>query len=141
MSSGVTRFPPAGILARIIHDRLRPPLRSFPPMRRHRSSAMRRGIAVVALPRLDKRSLSRASSRSALPAVIVYEPVRRNDCPCSGRVITNNPGCPPKKSAGGRPPALVLPPSPVLLRRRLLRLGLDVALGRPGDRESVAVRV
>jgi hypothetical protein len=30
-------------------------------MRRHRSSAMRRGIAVVALPRLDEKSLSRTS--------------------------------------------------------------------------------
>jgi hypothetical protein len=30
-------------------------------MRRHRSSAMRYGIAVVALPRLDEKSLSRAS--------------------------------------------------------------------------------
>src|SRR5262249_4488423 len=49
------------ILTRITHDRLRPPLRSFPPMHRQRSSPMRCGIAVVALPPLDEKSLSRAS--------------------------------------------------------------------------------
>src|SRR6266498_356202 len=45
-------------LTRIIHDRHRPPLRSFPPIRRQRSSAMRPGIAVVALPCLDEKSPS-----------------------------------------------------------------------------------
>src|SRR6266496_6753094 len=46
-------------LTRIIHDRHRPPLRSFPSIRRQRSSAMRPGIAVGALPCLDEKSLSR----------------------------------------------------------------------------------
>jgi hypothetical protein len=48
-------------------------------MRRHRSSAMRCGIAVVALPRLDEKSLSRASGLSALAAATAYNPVRPND--------------------------------------------------------------
>jgi len=36
-------------------------------MRRHRSSAMRRGIAVVALPRLDEKSLSRTRIGEVVP--------------------------------------------------------------------------
>jgi hypothetical protein len=47
-------------------------------MRRHRSSAMRFGIAVVALPRLDEKSRSRARCLSALAEAGVIEPVRRN---------------------------------------------------------------
>jgi hypothetical protein len=50
-------------------------------MRRHRSSAMRSGIAVVALPRLDEKSLSRASGLFALAAATVHKPVCRNDLP------------------------------------------------------------
>jgi len=53
-------------LARIIHERLRPPLRSFPPMLRQHSSAMHFGIADVALPCLDEESLSRTTCTPAV---------------------------------------------------------------------------
>src|SRR5262249_27516872 len=71
--SALGQAPLAAGLARIIHERLRPPLRSFPPKA---SSALlddssgggpcgppcpRRAVAVVALPRLDEKSLSRTS--------------------------------------------------------------------------------
>src|SRR5215472_11018063 len=51
-------------LARIIHERLRPPLRSFPP---NASSALlddAYDIAIVALPRLVEKSLSRTCATS-----------------------------------------------------------------------------
>jgi hypothetical protein len=44
--------------ARIIHERLQPPRGSFSGMRRHPSSPMRPGIAVVGLPCLPKKSLA-----------------------------------------------------------------------------------
>jgi hypothetical protein len=61
-------------------------------MRRHRSSAMRSGIAVVALPRLDEKSLSRASDRPASNSSNRMKPFDATTGPCPGRVIMNNPG-------------------------------------------------
>jgi hypothetical protein len=61
-------------------------------MRRHRSSAMRFGIAVVALPRLDEKSLSRARCLSAEREQPYKDRFDAMTCPCSGRVITNSPG-------------------------------------------------
>jgi hypothetical protein len=48
-------------------------------MHRHRSSAMRFSIAVVALPRLDEKSLSRATRISAEIEMTVYNFSGRND--------------------------------------------------------------
>jgi hypothetical protein len=48
-------------------------------MRRHRSSAMRSGIAVVALPRLDEKSLSRARRSAAVIATTTYNLSWRKD--------------------------------------------------------------
>jgi hypothetical protein len=42
---------------------------------------MRSGIAVVALPRLDEKSLSRASGLFALAGATAHKPVWRNDLP------------------------------------------------------------
>jgi hypothetical protein len=62
-------------------------------MRRHRSSAMRRGIAVVALPRLDEKSLSRTSYLFAtVGGDRMQTSLTQSLAPGSGRVITNNPG-------------------------------------------------
>jgi hypothetical protein len=61
-------------------------------MHRHRSSAMHRGIAVVALPRLDEKSLSRARDISAPLKRASRSRAGAMTFPCFGRVITNNPG-------------------------------------------------
>src|SRR5262249_5082286 len=59
----IMRRSDRGVVVQLVKARLDPgprrsSLRSFPPIRRHRSSPMRSGIAVVALPCLDEKSLS-----------------------------------------------------------------------------------
>src|SRR5262249_33243143 len=75
-----------GISARIIHERLRSPLRSFPP---NASSALlcdASDIAVVALPRLDEKSLSRTTRPSLDPSdaftTLQTQPPRRVSTGC-----------------------------------------------------------
>ncbi|HKD12412.1 MAG TPA: hypothetical protein VKE50_10065 [Thermoanaerobaculia bacterium] len=64
----------------------------FRRMRRQRSSTMRFDIAVVALPRLDEKSLSRTSCIRLVQESIFEDGSGSATCACSGWVPMNNPG-------------------------------------------------
>ena len=83
---------PVRPLARIIRERLQPSRGPFSAMRRHPSSAMRPGIAVVGLPCLTKKSLAGTRSIrawSSPPSINSFGAVTST---CFGRVSANNPG-------------------------------------------------